>query len=107
MTDIGYGLRPGRPAARKGDQGAADAAKMEPIDFAAYKAVRSPNTRSKRSRRSPAWSKSFLRGAGRALCSIRRRKSTSLTTMGMNDYVRCVWANRSALELGPADLKDR
>ena len=89
-TDIGYGLRPDDPreAAAKG---AADAAKMEPIDFAAFKALVSEYTLEKVAALAGV-EKGFLEELAE-LYADPNRKVMSLWTMGFNQHVRGVWAN--------------
>ena len=88
-TDIGYGLRPDDP--REKNKGASDAAKMEPIDFAAYKALVSEYTLEKVAALTGV-EKSFLEELAE-LYADPGRKVMSLWTMGLNQHVRGVWAN--------------
>ncbi|MGO4832699.1 molybdopterin-dependent oxidoreductase, partial [Rhizobiaceae sp. 2RAB30] len=90
-TDIGYGLRPEDPreAAAKG---AANAAKMEPIDFEAFKSLVSEYTLEKAAEISGV-EKGFLEELAE-LYADPSRKVMSLWTMGFNQHVRGVWANQ-------------
>src|SRR4051812_3810890 len=90
-TDIGYGLRAEDPR-EKAAKGAADAAKMEPIDFAAYRALVSEYTLEKVAKLAGV-DKGFLEELAE-LYADPKRKVMSLWTMGFNQHVRGVWANQ-------------
>ena len=89
-TDIGYGLRAEDPR-EKAAKSSADAAKMEPVDFAAYKALVSEYTLDKVAKLSGV-DKGFLEELAE-LYADPKRKVMSLWTMGFNQHVRGVWAN--------------
>jgi nitrate reductase (cytochrome) len=89
-TDIGYGLRVEDPR-EIAAKGVADAAKMEPIDFAAFKALVSEYTLEKVSGLTGV-EKDFLEELAE-LYADPDRKVMSLWTMGFNQHVRGVWAN--------------
>ncbi len=89
-TDIGYGLRPDDPRETTA-KGKADAAKMEPIDFAAYKALVAEYTLEKVAALAGV-EKGFLEELAE-LYADPDRKVMSLWTMGFNQHVRGVWAN--------------
>ena len=89
-TDIGYGLRPEDPR-EKAAKGAADAAKMEPIDFAAFKKSVSEYTLEKVAALTGV-DKGFLEELAE-LYADPKCKVMSLWTMGFNQHVRGVWAN--------------
>ena len=89
-TDIGYGLRPDDPR-ETAAKGKADAAKMEPIDFAAFKALVSEYTLEKVAALTGV-EKGFLEELAE-LYADPDRKVMSLWTMGFNQHVRGVWAN--------------
>ena len=89
-TDIGYGLRPDDPR-EIAAKGTGDAAKMEPIDFAAFKALVSEYSLEKVARLAGV-DKDFLKELAE-LYADPQRKVMSLWTMGFNQHVRGVWAN--------------
>ena len=89
-TDIGYGLRAEDPR-EIAAKGVADAAKMEPIDFAAFKALVSEYTLEKVAGLTGV-EKDFLEELAE-LYADPDRKVMSLWTMGFNQHVRGVWAN--------------
>ena len=89
-TDIGYGLRPDDPR-ETAAKGKGDAAKMEPIDFAAFNAVVSEYTLEKVAALTGV-EKGFLEELAE-LYADPDRKVMSLWTMGFNQHVRGVWAN--------------
>ena len=91
QTDIGYGLRPEHPL-EVAATGAADAAKMTPSDFDAFKALVADYTLDKVSKLSGVEA-SFLEELAE-LYADPERKVTSLWTMGFNQHVRGVWANQ-------------
>ena len=91
QTDIGYGLRPDDPV-ELAAKGAADAGKMEPIDFDAFKALVSEYTLKKVSELSGVEA-GFLEQLAE-LYANPDVKVMSLWTMGFNQHVRGVWANQ-------------
>ena len=91
QTDIGYGLRPEHPL-EVAATGAADAAKMTPSDFEAFKALVAEYTLDKVSDLSGVEA-SFLEELAE-LYADPQRKVMSLWTMGFNQHVRGVWANQ-------------
>ncbi|KQS82392.1 MULTISPECIES: periplasmic nitrate reductase subunit alpha [unclassified Rhizobium] len=90
-TDIGYGLREDNPLEMKA-KGVADAAKMEPIDFEAFKTLISEYTLEKTAELSGVDS-AFLEQLAE-LYADPKTKVMSLWTMGFNQHVRGVWANQ-------------
>ena len=90
-TDIGYGLRPEDPRETSA-KGAANAAKMDPIDFEAFKQLVSEYTLEKVAELSGV-EKGFLEELAE-LYADPSRKVMSLWTMGFNQHVRGVWANQ-------------
>jgi len=95
-VDIGYGLRPEHELEVKAT-GAADAAKMEPADFEAFKALVSEYTLEKVSELSGV-EPEFLEELAE-LYADPNRKVMSLWTMGFNQHVRGVWANHMLYNL--------
>ena len=91
QTDIGYGLRPDNPQEMKAT-GAADAARMDPSDFEAYKALVSEYTLEHVSKLSGV-EPGFLEELAK-LYADPDKKVMSLWTMGFNQHVRGVWANQ-------------
>jgi nitrate reductase NapA len=91
VTDIGYGLRPDNPLELKAAN-ATDPAKMEPIDFAAFKKFVSEYTLEKAAELSGV-DAGFLEQLAE-LYADPERKVMSLWTMGFNQHVRGVWANQ-------------
>ena len=89
-TDIGYGLRAEDPR-EIAAKGAGDAARMEPIDFAAFQALVSEYTLEKVAALTGV-EKDFLEELAE-LYADPNRKVMSLWTMGFNQHVRGVWAN--------------
>lgn len=90
MTDIGYGLRDEHELQVKA-KGAADAGRMEPIDFKAFKKFVSAYTLEKAAEISGA-DAGFLKDLAE-LYADPKTKVMSLWTMGFNQHVRGVWAN--------------
>lgn len=90
QTDIGYGLRPDNPI-EMAATGAAEAGKMEPVDFEAFKALVSEYTLEKVSELSGV-EPGFLEDLAE-LYADPDVKVMSLWTMGFNQHVRGVWAN--------------
>ncbi len=103
-TDIGYGLRAEDPR-EKAAKGAADAAKMEPIDFAAYKALVSEYTLEKVAKLSGV-DKGLSRGTRRAI-----RRSQSQGDVAMDDGLQPARPRRlgqpAHLQHPSVDRKDR
>ncbi len=95
-TDIGYGLRPEDPRETSA-KGAANAAKMDPIDFEAFKQLVSEYTLEKVAELSGV-EKGFLEELAE-LYGDPSRKVMSLWTMGFNQHVRGVWANQMVYNL--------
>ncbi len=95
-TDIGYGLRPEHPLEAKAT-GAAEAGKMEPADFDAFKALVAEYTLKNVSRLSGVEA-GFLEELAE-LYADPARKVMSLWTMGFNQHVRGVWANHMVYNL--------
>ncbi|ODT01962.1 MAG: nitrate reductase catalytic subunit [Mesorhizobium sp. SCN 65-20] len=95
-TDIGYGLRPEDPRETSA-KGAANAAKMDPIDFEAFKQLVSEYTLEKVAELSGV-EKGFLEELAE-LYADPSRKVMSLWTMGFNQHVRGVWANQMVYNL--------
>ena len=91
QTGIGYGLRPDNPLEQNAS-GAADAGKMEPIDFEAFKAHVAQYTLEKVSELSGV-EPGFLHDLAE-LYADPDIKVMSLWTMGFNQHVRGVWANQ-------------
>ena len=91
QTGIGYGLRAEHPL-EVAATGAADAAKMTPSDFEAFKALVAEYTLDKVSKLSGVEA-SFLEELAE-LYADPAHKVTSLWTMGFNQHVRGVWANQ-------------
>ncbi|WP_420408456.1 periplasmic nitrate reductase subunit alpha [Hoeflea sp.] len=89
-TDIGYGLRPETPT-ELAAKGAANPGEMEPIDFAAFKALVSDYTLEMVSELSGV-EPDFLEQIAE-LYADPSIKVMSLWTMGFNQHVRGVWAN--------------
>ncbi|WP_457154026.1 molybdopterin-dependent oxidoreductase, partial [Mesorhizobium sp. P5_C1] len=90
-TDIGYGLRPEHPL-EIAATGAANAGKMEPIDFDEFKAFVSDYTLEKTVELTGV-EREFLEELAE-LYADPSRKVMSLWTMGFNQHVRGVWANQ-------------
>ena len=91
QTDIGYGLRPDNPR-EVAATGAADAGKMTPSDFEAFKKLVAEYTLDKVSKLSGV-EKEFLEELAE-LYADPKTKVMSLWTMGFNQHVRGVWANQ-------------
>jgi nitrate reductase (cytochrome) len=89
-TDIGYGLRPEHPL-EQAAAGAANAGRMEPIDFDAFAEFVSEYTLEKTVEISGV-EPEFLEELAE-LYADPDRKVMSLWTMGFNQHVRGVWAN--------------
>ncbi|MEQ8356029.1 MAG: periplasmic nitrate reductase subunit alpha [Kiloniellaceae bacterium] len=90
MTDIGYGLRPEDPR-EQAATGAAQAGKMDPSDFEAFKAFVSDYTLDKVAELSGVEPTQLEALA--ELYADPNVKVMSLWTMGFNQHVRGVWAN--------------
>ena len=90
-TDIGYGLRPDNPIELKA-KGVAEAAKMEAIDFAAFKQIVAEYSLEKAVELSGC-DPGFLTQLAE-LYADPKTKVMSLWTMGFNQHVRGVWANQ-------------
>jgi nitrate reductase NapA len=90
-TDIGYGLRPDNPV-EMAAKGAAEPAKMEPIDFEAFRTMVSDYTLDMVSELSGV-EPEFLEELAE-LYANPDVKVMSLWTMGFNQHVRGVWANQ-------------
>ncbi|WP_374632385.1 periplasmic nitrate reductase subunit alpha [Paracoccus sp. (in: a-proteobacteria)] len=91
QTDIGYGLRPEHPL-EQAATGAAEAGKMDPSDFEAYKAFVADYTLEYVSELSGV-EPGFLEELAE-LYADPTKKVMSLWTMGFNQHVRGVWANQ-------------
>ncbi len=91
QTDIGYGLRPEHPL-EQAATGTADAARMDPSDFEAYKAFVADYTLEYVSELSGV-EPGFLKDLAE-LYADPSKKVMSLWTMGFNQHVRGVWANQ-------------
>ncbi len=91
QTDIGYGLRPELPL-EQAATGAAEAGKMDPSDFEAYKAFVADYTLEYVSELSGV-EPGFLEELAE-LYADPTKKVMSLWTMGFNQHVRGVWANQ-------------
>lgn len=96
QTDIGYGLRPEHELEMKAT-GAADAARMDPIDFEAFKQHVSEYTLEKTVEISGV-DGAFLEQLAE-LYADPKVKVMSLWTMGFNQHVRGVWANHMLYNL--------
>ncbi|WP_417464238.1 periplasmic nitrate reductase subunit alpha [Kordiimonas sp.] len=90
MTDIGYGLRDEHELQMKAT-GAADAGRMEPIDFEEFKTFVADYTLEKAAEISGADPDFLVELA--ELYANPDTKVMSLWTMGFNQHVRGVWAN--------------
>lgn len=90
-TDIGYGLRPDNPV-EMAAKGAADPARMEPIDYEAFRTMVSEYTLEMVSDLSGV-EPEFLEELAE-LYANPDVKVMSLWTMGFNQHVRGVWANQ-------------
>jgi periplasmic nitrate reductase, large subunit len=95
-VDIGYGLRPEHELEVRAS-GAADAARMEPADFEAFKTLVSDYTLEKVSQLSGV-EPDFLEELAE-LYADPSKKVMSLWTMGFNQHVRGVWANHMLYNL--------
>lgn len=91
QTDIGYGLRPENPL-EQAATGAADAGRMDPSDFEAFKAFVADYTLDYVSELSGV-EPGFLEELAE-LYADPAVKVMSLWTMGFNQHVRGVWANQ-------------
>jgi nitrate reductase NapA len=95
-VDIGYGLRPEHELEMRAT-GAADAGKMEPADFEAFKALVSEYTLEMVSELSGV-EPEFLEELAEIYADP-NTKVMSLWTMGFNQHVRGVWANHMLYNL--------